>query len=77
MEDYDLGTWSKYNVSWRAEVNRPSISHKGIEVEEDWLGSGFDIFTFYSKADRTKFYNMFKRIGVNEDLMLLSKEVVG
>jgi hypothetical protein len=46
-------------------------------VDEDHLGSGYDIFTFETKTERTKVLRDLKNLGVPNNVIVLSKEVVG
>lgn len=73
----------KYHIEIEWYFDEPSDeyvelrSDKTIESELDWLSSGFDLFHFETKADRTKFLRRLRKIGVPEEAILLSKQVVG
>ena len=75
-------------LNWRiqVEVYLPYKTHEDYDrylatleiwVEQDYLGSGYDIFTFDTKAERTKVLRDLKKLGVPNDVIVLSKEVVG
>jgi hypothetical protein len=46
-------------------------------VEYNYLGSGFDIMTFGTKAERTKVVRRLKKIGVPDNCINLTKEIKG
>lgn len=52
-------------------------TNRHISVDKDWLGSGFDLFEFETKAERTKILRDLKKIGVPENLIVLTKEIGG
>jgi len=63
------GVWEKYDHYLTNVID--------YYVERDYLGSGMDLMTFGTKAERTKMVRELKKLGVPDGVIMLTKEIEG
>ena len=66
---FDEDIWDRYDHFITTKLN--------YYIERDYLGSGMDIMTFGTKAERTAMVREFRKLGVPDHLIMLTKEIEG
>jgi len=66
---FPVGVWEKYDHYLTNVID--------YYVERDYLGSGMDLMTFGTKAERTKMVRELKKLGVPDGVIMLTKEIEG